>query len=175
MAEADVSVLVVEDEPDLADLYAHWLGTEYDAQTAYSGPDALDVLDSTIDVVLLDRRMPGMPGDDVLAEIRDRELACQVSMVTAVEPDFDIIDLPFDSYLVKPLAKEGLFTTIEDLRSRQAYDESVRELITLMGKRKLLETEKDPYELDDSDAYADLLDRIDELHETVDAPVDAIQ
>ncbi|TQQ83337.1 response regulator [Halonotius terrestris] len=176
MVEADSPrILVVEDEPDLADLYATWLRTDYDVDTAYGGPEALDALGPATDVALLDRRMPEMPGDEVLAEIRERDLDCRVAMVTAVEPDFDIIEMPFDSYLVKPLAKQGLENTVADLLSRESYDEPVQELITLLSKRKLLEGEKDPYALEDSDAYQDLLDDIETLRETVDAPAEALQ
>lgn len=34
-------------------------------------------------------------------------------MVTAVKPDFDIIDMGFDNYLVKPVSKDNLYTTVE--------------------------------------------------------------
>ena len=81
-------VLVVEDEPDLADLYATWLKIDYSVRTAYGGEEAVEQLDDEIDVVLLDRRMPGLSGDEVLTKIRERGIDCYVSMVTAVEPDF---------------------------------------------------------------------------------------
>ncbi|TKX52052.1 response regulator, partial [Halorubrum sp. SS7] len=65
MSEKPPLVLVVEDEPDLADLYAAWLGDEYRVRTAYGGREALDQLDETddeVDAILLDRRMPGLSG-----------------------------------------------------------------------------------------------------------------
>lgn len=65
MSEQPPLVLVVEDEPDLADLYAAWLGDEYRVRTAYGGQEALDELDEAddeVDAILLDRRMPGFPG-----------------------------------------------------------------------------------------------------------------
>ena len=40
--------------------------------------------------------MPQLSGDEVLNTIRDRDLDCQVVMVTGVTADFDILDLPFD-------------------------------------------------------------------------------
>lgn len=53
------SVLVVEDERNLADFYAEWLRKADRMKTAYHGEEALELLDETIDVVLLDRRMRG--------------------------------------------------------------------------------------------------------------------
>jgi len=63
---ADYRVLIVDDEPDLADLYASWLPEQYAVVTAYDGRGALDALDGSVNVVLLDRRMPGMSGDEVV-------------------------------------------------------------------------------------------------------------
>jgi len=60
------------------------------------------VIDETVDVVLLDRMMPGMSGQEVLAAIRERGLDCRVAMVTAVDADFDVIEMGFDEYLGKP-------------------------------------------------------------------------
>lgn len=51
------TVLIVEDEQALADLYADRLGEAYVVETAYDGREALEQLDEGIDVVLLDRRM----------------------------------------------------------------------------------------------------------------------
>jgi len=109
MSEQPPLVLVVEDEPDLADLYAAWLGDEYRVRTAYGGQEALDELDEAddeVDAILLDRRMPGLSGDEVLAAVRERGIDCRVAMVTAVEPDFDILKMGFDDYLVKPVTSD---------------------------------------------------------------------
>ncbi len=85
----------------------------YDVRRAYEGHEALELLDGEVNIVLLDRRMPGLSGDEVLSELRRRELHSRVVMVTAVKPDFDIIDMGFDDYLVKPVSKDDLFTTVQ--------------------------------------------------------------
>ncbi len=63
MATDRPSVLIAEDEPDLANLYTSRLEERYDVRTAYDGTEALEAIDGDIDVVLLDRRMPGLSGD----------------------------------------------------------------------------------------------------------------
>lgn len=168
MSDAPPLVLVVEDEPDLADLYATWLSSEYRVRTAYGGHEALDELDSDVDVVLLDRRMPGLSGDEVLEAVRDRGIDCRVAMVTAVEPDFDIVAMGFDDYLVKPVTKDALRDTVSTLCTRSAYDEGVQELFSLASKKALLEAEKGSTELEDSAEYAELDERIQALQADLD-------
>ncbi|WP_129117046.1 response regulator transcription factor [Halegenticoccus tardaugens] len=168
MSDEPPLVLVVEDEPDLADLYAAWLSDGCRIRTAYGGRDALSALDAAVDVVLLDRRMPGFSGDDVLAAVRDRDLDCRVAMVTAVEPDVDVIEMGFDDYLVKPVAKEALRETVSNLHRRSAYDAGVRELFSLASKKALLESERSGAELREHDEYVELCRRIRELRADLD-------
>ena len=177
MSEQPPLVLVVEDEPDLADLYAAWLGDEYRVRTAYGGREALDQLDEVddaVDAILLDRRMPGLSGDEVLTAVRDRGIDCRVAMVTAVEPDFDILEMGFDDYLVKPVTSETLRETVEGLLRRGEYDSEVQELFSLTSKKAMLESEKSASDLADNDEYQRLTERIDELREQADESRDAV-
>ncbi len=160
MVDTTPSVLVVEDEPDLANLYAAWLDGECAVQTAYDGNEALDAIEECVDVVLLDRRMPGLSGDTILDTIRERGLDCRVAMVTAVEPGFDIIGMGFDDYLVKPVSKDELQAVIEQLTLRSAYDEQLREFFALASKKALLDAQKTDAELKTSQEYAALEDRL---------------
>ncbi|MBZ6493732.1 response regulator [Natrinema longum] len=154
------SVLIVEDEPDLANLYAAWLEAECDVETSYDGTEALDAIDESIDVVLLDRRMPGLSGDTVLDTIRERGLDCRVAMVTAVEPDFDIIEMGFDDYLVKPVSKDELIAIIDQLLLRTSYDAQLQEFFALASKKALLDDQKTEAERRSSQEYAELKDRL---------------
>ncbi|MDY7082664.1 MAG: response regulator, partial [Halobacteria archaeon] len=60
------TIVVVDDEQAVADMYYEWLEGEYDVKKAYDGEEALEKIDQDTDLVLLDRRMPGMSGDEVL-------------------------------------------------------------------------------------------------------------
>ena len=172
MSEDPPSVLVVEDEADLADLYAAWLGGEYDVQTAYGGHEAIEQLSEDIDVVLLDRRMPGLSGDEVLTAVRDRGIDARVAMVTAVEPDFDIVEMGFDDYLVKPVTRENLMDTVESLLRRSEYDTGVQELYAVASKKAVLESEKGQAALEESEEYAELQARYDELQAELDTQME---
>jgi len=170
-ADEQPVVLVVEDEPDLADLYAAWLGTDYDVRTAYGGHEALEQLSGDVDVILLDRRMPGLSGDEVLDEVRDRGVDARVAMVTAVEPDFDIVEMGFDDYLVKPVTRESLLETVEGLYGRSRYDSRIQEFFAVTSKKAVLESEKGRAALEESEEYGELERRVSELREELDEDV----
>ncbi|MFB6140945.1 MAG: HalX domain-containing protein [Halosimplex sp.] len=158
-------VLIVEDEPDVAETYNLWLADDYDVRMAQSGDEGLEKLDETVEVVLLDRMMPGLSGDVVLERIRERGLACRVAMVTAVEPDFDILEMGFDAYLCKPIRSEQLHETVENLLERSEYDDLLQEYYSLVETQATLEATKSTAELADNDEYVDLRDRIDDLQD----------
>jgi len=165
------NVLVVDDEPDVADAYAAQLEDEYIVSTAYSGQEALDQLDDSIDVVLLDRRMPGISGDEVLEHIRDRGLECRVAMVTAVDPDFDIIEMPFDDYVIKPVSRDDLFQTIERLLTSSEYESKLRKYYSLTAKHATLMSNKPESELAESEEFAELEDKMASLRDDLDETV----
>jgi DNA-binding response OmpR family regulator len=168
VAEDDATVLVVDDERGLADLYTIWLEDDYDVRTAYNGTEALEALDDAVNVVLLDRQMPDISGDDVLHELRDRDIQCRVAMVTAVEPELDIIELGFDDYLRKPVDRDTLVETVERLQRRSTYDDAVQEYFSAARKHALLSESEDP-SVTESEAFESLDDRLDELRGELDA------
>jgi DNA-binding response OmpR family regulator len=160
-------VLIVEDETDLADLYAIYLSDLYEVQTANDGETAMELVSEDTDIVLLDRRMPDMTGDEVLAEIRDRGIDCRVAMITAVEPDLDIVEMPFDDYLVKPVTREDLHGLVEVLLRRSGYDSRTQEFFQLASKKAALESTPD-VSVDEESEYQELTDRMEELREDLD-------
>jgi DNA-binding response OmpR family regulator len=165
------TVLVVDDEPDVADAYAAQLESEFIVSTAYSGQEALDSLDDSVDVVLLDRRMPGISGDEVLEHIRDRGLDCRVAMVTAVDPDFDIIDMPFDDYVIKPVSRDDLFDTIDRLLTCSEYEQKLREYYSMTAKHATLMANKPDSELANSEEFGQLQSRMNDLRSDLDETV----
>jgi len=156
-------VLIVEDEPDVAETYNLWLDSDYEVRMAQSGDEGLAELDEDVDVVLLDRMMPGLSGDEVLERIRERDFECRVAMVTAVEPDFDILEMGFDAYLCKPIRSEQLHDTVENLLERSDYDDLLQEYYSLVEKQATLEATKSTSELTNNDEYLQLTERVDDL------------
>ncbi|KTG07854.1 bacterio-opsin activator domain-containing protein [Haloferax profundi] len=158
---AEQTVLVVDDDEDLADTCRYWLdGERFSVETAYGGEAALDRIDDSVDVVLLDRRMPTVSGDDVLDEIRARGIDCRVAMMTAVEPDTDIVDMPFDAYLVKPVTETEVKETVEELLFRSSFESEVREYFALESTEEVLES-REVDELREPEALDELRNRLD--------------
>lgn len=169
------TVLVVDDEPDLADLYAAWLRSEYDVRTAYGGEEAIAALESGIDVALVDRLMPRLSGDELLSHIRESGYECRVSIVTAVEPDLDIIEMGFDEYIVKPVHRKEINEVVDALVTRSEYDGKLQEFFALASKRAALRTEKNPRELENSTAYAELTVEFDRLKAELERTTDQLR
>jgi len=166
MSESDPPVvLIVEDEPDVAETYKLWLQSDYEVRMAQNGDKGLELLDETVDVVLLDRMMPGLSGDEVLDQIRSRELGCRVAMVTAVEPDFDILEMGFDAYLSKPIRSEQLHTTVTNLLERSEYDSMLQQYYALVEKQATLEATKSSAELAESEQYNELTAEIEQMRD----------
>lgn len=174
-SETEGTVLVVDDDPSLTEVYAAWLGTTYEVRQATSGEAALEKLDVDVDVVLLDRRMPGLSGSEVLETIREAGFACRVAMVTGVRPDDDIVEMGFDEYLLKPVDREEILQTVTDLLARSSYDEQVQELYALAAKRAALATERSRQGRDPGEASRELEAHIEELRERIDEAVDEFE
>lgn len=171
VGDAEATVLVADDEDAVADAYTAQLEAEYVVRTAYGGEQALEKVDSSVDVVLLDRRMPRLSGDEVLEEIRSREIGCQVIMVTAVDPDFDIVDMPFEDYLQKPVDRDDLYSAIERQLRVSEYDEQFEEFLELNTKIGLLEDQKPPQEIVESDDVQEIKERAESLKAELDETV----
>jgi DNA-binding response OmpR family regulator len=159
------TVLVVDDDRETADLYTDFLAEEYSVRTAYSGEEALAAVDAAVDVVLLDRRMPGISGDEVLQTIRERDLNCRVVMVTAIDPDVAVLDLPFDDYLVKPASRDMIRRVVSAMFTRNTCNETIREVLAVASQMATLESKLSIAELAASSEYAAVEARFNDLRD----------
>jgi DNA-binding response OmpR family regulator len=151
-----VQALVVDDEKEVADAYALRLDGYCHVKTAYSGREALDMIErEPVDVVLLDRHMPDMSGDQVLTELDDREFYGRIVMVTAVDPDFGVLNLPFDDYLCKPVDREDVRAAVDHQRIVLAY-ETLGKYFSVESKRTVVEAETTAQERKASDEYTEI-------------------
>ncbi len=154
------TVLIVDDEPDVADVYAARLSDEYDVRTAYSGTEALEKFDKSVSVTLLDRRLPYSSSDEILEQMNEHPAECRIALVTAVVPDFDIVDMDIDDYLVKPVDKTDMKNTVEKMLARSDYQELLREYFALLSKYATLKTHKTEAELKASPEFARLKSQV---------------
>lgn len=116
------SILVVEDDADIADLIALYLRRDqYEVQVAATGEEALDcIAEKPWDLFLLDINLPGMDGFRVLEEIR-KDSKSPVIVVTARTDDADAIyglGAGADEYVTKPFSPKVLVARVRAILRR---------------------------------------------------------
>ncbi|MFF3842647.1 response regulator transcription factor [Streptomyces sp. NPDC001930] len=116
-------VLVVEDEAFLAEMIAE--GLRRDALAVDIAADGLEALRKLqlgeYDVLVLDRDLPGMHGDDVCRRVVEQRLMTRVLMLTAAGTVRDRVEglgLGADDYLAKPFAYDELLARVLALGRR---------------------------------------------------------
>ncbi len=172
--------LLVDDEKEVADAYALRLRGLCDVETVYSGDSALQTVEERdVDIMLLDRHMPGTSGDDVLDELADTNFTGRVIMVTAIDPGFDVLDMPFDDYLCKPVDREDIREAVRQQQQILGY-ETLGEYFSVESKRSVIEAELPASQRTDHDGYQEatkratvLRERTERLLEEPDALFDA--
>lgn len=173
MDSDDATVLIVEDEESLATLHDHHLQDKYDTEIAFNAGEALVKLSPDVDLVLLDRRMPGMSGDELLSHIGDWEANCQVIMVTAVDPDVELVNMPIAGYLTKPVSKEEILDATEQALLLREYESLITEYYEAKRKHALLISEFSTNEMTDNDEFAELESRVSSLKEQIESIIDS--
>jgi len=118
-------ILVVEDEPDIAALIAYQLTREgFRVETAGTGPEALQSVARDIpDLVVLDRMLPGVSGDEILQRLKDEPgtSSIPVLVLTAKREQEDRIkgfELGADDYLTKPFSPRELVLRVQAILRR---------------------------------------------------------
>src|SRR3990172_4580962 len=139
-------ILVADDEPGIRDSFEALLKKEYDLQFAQSGEEVLATLQrADVNLILLDIRMPGMDGIDVLRRIREANDSTDVIVVTAVKSlktaveaiklgAFDYVTKPFDVHEIlalikRVLEKQELIKEVMYLRSEVAWEHRFENLV----------------------------------------------
>lgn len=136
MKKKDIKVLLVDDEVQFVDTLAQRLRLrDLTVDTVYDGSQALEFLRQTEpDVVVLDLKMPGLHGIEVLSEIKKRRAQIQVIILTGHGTDkdeqearalggFDFMRKPADIDLLVAKIKEAFQEKIERTMSAIAYAE----------------------------------------------------
>ncbi|WP_435151652.1 response regulator [Haladaptatus sp. DFWS20] len=172
--DGDTGVLIVDDETEVTDLYEKWL-SNYRTYTVHDGAEAIAALDRNtehIDVVLLDRKIPGLSGEAVLEAVRSHGHDCPIAMITAVAPDYGIIGMAFDDYVTKPVNGETLRSTVESLHSRAQYADDLTRYYSLVATHTSLLAEHPRDELRENEEFVSLEAEMEAVQDSLDDTVD---
>jgi two-component system phosphate regulon response regulator PhoB len=128
---AENTILIVDDDPAVASALADCLRQEgYACTQITNGHEALQSVRQTPpDLILLDRMLPGLPGDDVIVKLKGdpRSRAIPVIMITGKNDESDEfvgLSLGADDYVTKPFSIKVLLARIAaKLRHKAAVDE----------------------------------------------------
>lgn len=123
--EQPARILYVEDQANLAEAVAAGLtGEGYDIHLASDGAIGWEQIQAGgFDLIILDRRLPGMDGLSILQAMRESDLHVPVILLTALGEVQDRVDGfkgGADDYLVKPFAIEELLARVSSLIRRAA-------------------------------------------------------
>ena len=122
-----IKVLVVEDEPKIADMERDFLeGSGYQPYVASDGKEALKIMDEVeIDAIILDVMLPGEDGMELLRKLKASKKTkdIPVIMVTAKGAEYDKVkglDAGADDYVTKPFGMMELISRIKAVLRRSA-------------------------------------------------------
>ncbi len=130
--KANRSVLIVDDEKVVRDSLAEWLAeTGHSVLSAEDGYEALKIIsDCPPEIVVLDMKMPGMDGLDVLKSIKGKDQRIGVIAITAyasVENAVEAMKLGASDYITKPFPPERLESSIAKIIPFPSRQEEVGE------------------------------------------------
>ncbi|MDI6618905.1 MAG: response regulator transcription factor [Clostridiales bacterium] len=119
--ESANKILIVDDDVNISELLKMYIEKEgYKCVQAYNGREAIEKMDDTIELVILDIMLPIMNGWDVLKEIR-KKYDTPVIMLTAKGETFDKVlglELGADDYIVKPFEPKELMARLKAVLRR---------------------------------------------------------
>lgn len=156
------TAIVVEDDDGLRQLYRLYLEDQYAVRAVGSGDAALDCATAVgPDIVLLDRDLPDMSGDEIARELRAAGVEAPISMVTGTPPDSTVAELPIQDYVRKPLDGDDFDALLGRLRAHREAPPAISALFAMLTRRARLESALDADELTDSDSFRKLNRRIE--------------
>lgn len=133
-------ILVVDDEPEIASSLAEYLTTKagYEVWCAHDGQEAMEKLDRAatnggdpIDLVILDRRMPGMSGLEVLSWVRShpRLRFTRVIMLTGAsgsQEKIEALSAGADDYVTKPYYPQEMLARVNTILRTQGLEKQLQ-------------------------------------------------
>lgn len=142
-----MKILVIEDNPRLAERIKRQLQKWFIVEIAQSGNEGLQLaVNNSFDIILLDLGLPDMSGLEVCKHLRNISADIPILVVTGVDTSIsriELLDTGADDYITKPFDPPELIARINALTRRRARSEShavitVGDLLISPGKRTVI-------------------------------------
>ena len=140
-------ILVVDDEPGVRSLLKTMLSRKgYAPESADNGDQALAMLSSErFDLVITDLRMPGLPGEELVAQLKKDQPSLPVVVISAyggTKSVVEVVKRGAEDYLAKPFSQEDLeLVVFKALEKSRLLQENARLRRELKGEVRLQEME----------------------------------
>ena len=172
--ETPSRLLVVDDDEINREMLSAMLRTlSYDSELASSGPEALEKLDGSYDIVLLDYMMPGMDGVEVCKRIREESRfndipIIMVTALSATEDRLRAVEAGANDWICKPVDRTELKVRVSSLlkmkRAQDALKHHQRSLEdTVRSRTAELREALEEVQLSQADARRAALDAIQRM------------
>lgn len=143
---SDIELLFVDDDDDFRAVAArHFRRHGFDVHEAASGEEALELIERRhFDVAILDMRMPGMSGLDLLEKLSLTDPECEAIILTGegtIESAVQAMKLGATDYLTKPFALAELETIVLRAFERRRLRKENVQLKEVLARQQQVETE----------------------------------
>ncbi len=136
--ESNYKILVADDEQGIRDLLTDLLKDYFEVDTVERGDVILDRLKKGgHEILILDLRLPGMSGQDVLKRIHEDKIKVVVVVITAsndIETAITSMKLGAYDYLVKPFDTDKLMVVLKNIVEKLELESEVSQLREQLGE-----------------------------------------
>ncbi|MCF1685340.1 response regulator transcription factor [Tetragenococcus halophilus] len=140
-------ILIVEDDNDINNLLNDLLETDYDVTQAFAGSEARRLLvDESFDLILLDLMLPGLSGEELIAEIRLTNATPIIVITAKNEPSVlsEVFETGANDYIAKPFNTVEVTARIKNQLRSRTIDETNGTILTV-GKIKMNDETREVY------------------------------
>ncbi|GAA3013253.1 response regulator transcription factor [Tetragenococcus solitarius] len=140
-------ILIVEDDNNINNLLNDLLESDYKITQAFAGSEARRLLlEESFDLILLDLMLPGVSGEELIAEIRAKKTTPIIVITAKNDPAVlsEVFDTGANDYIAKPFNTVEVIARIKNQLRRYSNDETGKSILTV-GKIKMNDERHEVY------------------------------